>query len=69
MTFLVCLGFLAIAVFFLWSEHKAHLVGALFWLLLLACPLLHIFLHRGHGGHGPHQHGDRGPTPPDGANP
>ena len=49
------LGFVAllgIAGFFLYSEHRAHLFGALPWLLILACPLLHIFMHRGHGGHG-----------------
>jgi len=47
---LVFLGFLAIAVFFLWSEHKAHLFGILPFALLLLCPLLHFF-HGGHGGH------------------
>jgi hypothetical protein len=50
-TGLVFLGFAAIAVFFLWEEHKAHLLGALPYLLLLLCPLLHFF-HGGHGGHG-----------------
>jgi hypothetical protein len=48
---LVFLGFAAIAVFFLWEEHKAHLLGALPYVLLLLCPLLHMF-HGGHGGHG-----------------
>jgi len=48
---LVLLGFLAIAAFFLWEEHKAHLLGALPYVLLLLCPLLHLF-HGGHGGHG-----------------
>jgi hypothetical protein len=41
--------FAAIAVFFLWEEHRAHILGALPWLLLLACPLIHILMHRGHG--------------------
>src|SRR2546430_17177657 len=40
--------FLLIALFFLWQEHRAHLLGALPWLLLLACPLMHRFMHRGH---------------------
>ena len=44
--------FLAIAVFFLWEEHSAHILGALPYLLLLLCPLMHYFMHRGHGGHG-----------------
>jgi len=47
---LVLLGFLAIAAFFLWEEHRAHLLGALPYVLLLLCPLLHLF-HGGHGGH------------------
>ena len=52
--------FLAIAGFFLWTEHQAHLLGALPWLLLAACPLLHLFMHRGgHGGHhGPEKGGE-----------
>ena len=45
--------FAAIALFFLWEEHSAHIMGALPWLLLLACPLLHLLMHGGHGhGHG-----------------
>lgn len=50
---LAFLGFAAIAGFFLLTEHRAHLLGILPWaLLLLACPLLHMFMHGGHGGHG-----------------
>jgi len=52
--FLVFLGFAAVALFFLWSEHKAHILGALPYVLLLACPLMHVFMHRGHGRHGGH---------------
>ncbi len=51
----VLLAFLAIAAFFLITEHRAHLYGILPYLLLLACPLLHLFMHGGHG-----EHGDRG---------
>ncbi len=47
-------GFLAIAAFYLIAEHRAHLLGWLPFLLILACPLLHVFMHRGHGGHGGH---------------
>ncbi len=42
---------LAVAVFFLWQEHRAHMLGVLPWALLLLCPLIHIFMHRGHSGH------------------
>jgi hypothetical protein len=47
----VLVGFLAVAAYFLWTEHRAHLMGALPYLLLLVCPLMHLF-HHGHGGHG-----------------
>jgi len=46
--------FLAIALTFLVLEHRAHLFGALPFLLLLACPLMHLFMHHGHGGHAGH---------------
>lgn len=52
--------FLSIAAFFLVTEHRAHLSGWFssygIWLLLLACPLMHLFMHggHGHGGHGGH---------------
>ena len=47
-------GFIAIAGFFLFTEHRAHLFGILPLLLFLACPLLHMFGHGGHGGHAGH---------------
>ena len=46
--------FLAIAAFYLFTEHRAHLFGALPFLLLLACPLMHLFMHHGHGARGVH---------------
>jgi len=48
--------FVAIAAFFLLTEHTAHVLGALPYLLLAACPLMHIFMHHGHGHH---HHGTR----------
>lgn len=50
-------GFMAIAAFYLAAfyliaEHRAHLLSWLPWLIILACPLLHIFMHGRHGGHG-----------------
>ena len=50
----VLIGFLAIGAFFLLTEHRAHLFGILPFLLVLACPLMHLF--HGHGGH--HGHDD-----------
>ncbi|NMM06327.1 DUF2933 domain-containing protein [Polaromonas sp.] len=58
---LIVLG--AIAAYFLLSEHRAHFFGALPFLLLLACPLIHVFMHHGHGGHGGQQRPDTS-TPP-----
>jgi len=62
---MVLLAFLAIAGFFLLAEHRAHLFGVLPFLLLAACPLLHFFMHRGHGGHAEHKppHTDKGAQP------
>jgi hypothetical protein len=48
----VLLAFLGIAAFFLLTEHGAHVWGLAPYLLLLACPLLHFFMHGRHGGHG-----------------
>lgn len=46
--------FLGIGVFLLWEDHQAHILGALPYLLVLACPIIHLFMHRrhGHGSHG-----------------
>ncbi len=55
---LALLGFLAIAAFFLFTEHRAHALGILPFALLLLCPLLHFF------GHGGHDHGaEKGDKP------
>lgn len=48
----VLAGFVAIALFFLLTEHRAHLLGALPYLLVLACPLMHLFHRHGNHGHG-----------------
>lgn len=46
----ICYAFLAIAGFFLITEHTAHTFRALPLLLLLACPFLHMFSHGRHRG-------------------
>ena len=48
---LVFLVFLAIAAFYLVTEHTAHVFGLLPFALVLLCPLLHLFMHGGHGSH------------------
>jgi hypothetical protein len=72
---LALLAFLAIAGFYLMTEHTAHLVGVLPYALLLLCPLLHLFMHGGHGGRDGHDgpagdhagHGESRLQPPAGA--
>lgn len=49
-------GFLVIAGFLLFTEHRAHVLGILPYLLLLACPLMHFFMHHGHDDHDRHDH-------------
>ena len=54
-------GFMLIAGFFLIAEHRAHVIQYLPFLLLLACPLLHFFMHGSHGhggGNGPPDKGE-----------
>lgn len=62
---LVFFAFVALAIFFLAAEHRAHLFGVLPWLILLLCPLMHIFMHGSHGhgsgnGQGAHQRDSKG---------
>ena len=63
---LAILVFAIIGAFFLLSEHRAHVLPYLPWLLLAACPLLHMFMGHGHGGHGKqnHDHGTDRRDPP-----
>lgn len=42
------------AGYYLVTEHTAHLLGVVPYLFVLACPLMHFFMHGRHhgGGHG-----------------
>jgi hypothetical protein len=53
----VLLAFLAIAAFFVTIEHRVRVLGVLPYVLLLACPLLHLF-HGRHGRRHGHHDGD-----------
>lgn len=46
------------ALYFLFVEHRAHVIQYLPYLILLLCPLMHLFMHKGHNAHGheDHQH-------------
>jgi hypothetical protein len=49
--------------FYLLREHWNHVAGNWIYLILLACPLMHLFHGRGsHGGHG--GHGQSADKPP-----
>lgn len=53
---MAALGLIGAVTYFLLMEHRAHVFALLPYLILLACPLMHIFMHRGHRhGHAPHQ--------------
>ena len=54
----VFFAFCAIVAALFIYEHRMHVLGWLPYLILLACPLMHLFMHHGHG----HNHG--GPNPP-----
>ncbi|VVE02977.1 hypothetical protein PHO31112_02233 [Pandoraea horticolens] len=44
----------AVGIYYLLTEHLTHVGQAIPYLILLACPLMHLFghHHRGHGSHG-----------------
>ena len=44
------------ALIYALTWHQAHFLSALPWLIILACPLMHVFMHGGGHGGG-HKHG------------
>jgi hypothetical protein len=42
----------SLALLYLIVEHPKHLLGWWPFLALMACPFMHLFMHRGHGSHG-----------------
>jgi hypothetical protein len=51
-------------LFWLLRDHWGHALGALPYLLFLACPVMHLFMHHGHGnGHHHHDHPPRQDEP------
>ena len=57
---MAAIGLIGAVSYFLLVEHREHLFLYLPFLILLLCPLMHFFMHRGHGGagHDANQHGD-----------
>lgn len=50
---------IGIVVIYLLTEHLGHVYQALPWVILAASPILYIFMHREHGGHGPDGDGSK----------
>lgn len=48
---LICLS-VALAGVYLVTQYSVVLLGMLPWAVILLCPLMHLFMHRGHSGHG-----------------
>jgi len=49
---LAAMALIAAVLYFLLAEHRAHFIYGLPFLILLLCPVMHIFMHKNHGGHG-----------------
>ena len=62
----VFFGFVAVAAYFVITEHRAHVVPFLPFLLLAICPLMHLFHHGGHK-HGRDDESASGPRSSGGA--
>lgn len=57
---LVFVAFGIVAAVYLLFEHTAHVIEYLPFGIVLLCPLMHMFMHRGHGGHSGHGAGRGG---------
>jgi hypothetical protein len=58
---IICLYVLGLALGgFLLLQHWFHLPLVLPYLVFLACPLMHLFMHRGHRHHRPGHSGESG---------
>jgi hypothetical protein len=44
-------AFAFMAVVLLWQEHRAHLLSIIPYLILLACPFMHLYHRHGHRAH------------------
>lgn len=42
------IGLALVGIFYVLREHYGHVLGVLPYLVLLACPLMHLLMHRGH---------------------
>ena len=63
---LAVLTLVGFALYFLFVEHTDHVLPYLPFLIILLCPLMHIFMHKSHSGYG---HGEHHRQQPDGETP
>lgn len=56
-TLAVC-ALLAVAGYLLIRDHTDHIIQYLPFAIFLLCPLMHVFMHGGHGRHDGHDHTD-----------
>jgi hypothetical protein len=61
---IVFIVFAVVAAAYLLLEHRAHVIPWLPFGLLLLCPLMHLFMHGGHGGHSAPRGNNRGAPAP-----
>jgi hypothetical protein len=61
----VALGIASAIAAYLVVWHGAHVATALPFLVIAACPLMHIFMHGGHGHHKGHSASDTAPSTPE----
>jgi hypothetical protein len=54
---LAAISLVLVVSFFLLREHWGHMLGLAPYLILLACPLLHLLHHHGGHHHDGHHHG------------
>lgn len=59
----VWVALFAIIAYFLWMEHREHVITYLPTILLIAvfllCPLMHLFMHHGHKNKDHHEDDDQ----------
>lgn len=54
-TWLVILIIGLVGLVFLLRNHTSHVFSVLPYLVLLLCPLMHLFMHKGHGHNSEHK--------------
>ena len=59
---ILMIALIAVGAYYVIVEHGAHVLSAWPLLILLLCPLMHLFMHGGHGGHSGHSARNPGET-------